>query len=39
MEAVAETIRLIGNRRCTVLISGETGTGKCFSSIHGRKLL
>jgi DNA-binding NtrC family response regulator len=28
MEAVAETIRLIGNRRCTVLISGETGTGK-----------
>ena len=28
MEAVAETIRLVGNRRCTVLISGETGTGK-----------
>ena len=28
MEDVAETIRLVGNRRCTVLISGETGTGK-----------
>jgi transcriptional regulator with GAF, ATPase, and Fis domain len=28
MEAVAETIRLVGKRRCTVLISGETGTGK-----------
>jgi DNA-binding NtrC family response regulator len=28
MEAVSETIRLVGNRRCTVLISGETGTGK-----------
>ncbi len=28
METVAETIRLIGNRRCTVLIGGETGTGK-----------
>jgi DNA-binding NtrC family response regulator len=28
MEAVAETIRLVGPRRCTVLISGETGTGK-----------
>jgi DNA-binding NtrC family response regulator len=28
MEAVAETIRLVGNRRCTVLIGGETGTGK-----------
>ncbi len=25
---VAETIRLVGPRRCTVLISGETGTGK-----------
>src|ERR1035438_4061564 len=28
MEAVVETIRLIGGRRCTVLIGGETGTGK-----------
>jgi len=28
MEEVAETIRLVGPRRCTVLISGETGTGK-----------
>jgi DNA-binding NtrC family response regulator len=28
MERVLETIRLIGPRRCTVLISGETGTGK-----------
>jgi DNA-binding NtrC family response regulator len=28
METVVETIRLIGNRRCTVLIGGETGTGK-----------
>jgi DNA-binding NtrC family response regulator len=28
MQAVAETIRLVGNRRCTVLIGGETGTGK-----------
>jgi DNA-binding NtrC family response regulator len=28
MERVAETIRLIGARRCTVLISGESGTGK-----------
>jgi DNA-binding NtrC family response regulator len=28
MEAVAEKIRLVGPRRCTVLISGETGTGK-----------
>ena len=28
MEAVAETINLVGKRRCTVLISGETGTGK-----------
>ncbi|HVN05719.1 MAG TPA: sigma-54 dependent transcriptional regulator [Bryobacteraceae bacterium] len=28
METVAEAIRLIGPRRCTVLISGETGTGK-----------
>ena len=28
MEAVVETIRLIGPRRCTVLIHGETGTGK-----------
>jgi len=28
MQAVVETIRLIGSRRCTVLISGETGTGK-----------
>jgi transcriptional regulator with GAF, ATPase, and Fis domain len=28
MQAVIETIRLIGGRRCTVLIGGETGTGK-----------
>ena len=28
MKSVAETIRLIGPRRCTVLIAGETGTGK-----------
>jgi DNA-binding NtrC family response regulator len=28
METVVETIRLVGNRRCTVLIGGETGTGK-----------
>jgi len=28
MQAVVETIRLIGGRRCTVLIAGETGTGK-----------
>jgi DNA-binding NtrC family response regulator len=28
MEAVAETIRLVGARRSTVLITGETGTGK-----------
>jgi len=28
METVAETISLVGPRRCTVLISGETGTGK-----------
>jgi DNA-binding NtrC family response regulator len=28
MESVIETIRLIGPRRCTVLIGGETGTGK-----------
>jgi DNA-binding NtrC family response regulator len=28
MERVAETIRLVGPRRCTVLITGETGTGK-----------
>jgi DNA-binding NtrC family response regulator len=28
MLAVIETIRLIGGRRCTVLIGGETGTGK-----------
>jgi DNA-binding NtrC family response regulator len=28
MESVAETVRLVGPRRCTVLISGETGTGK-----------
>ena len=28
METVVEAIRLIGPRRCTVLISGETGTGK-----------
>jgi DNA-binding NtrC family response regulator len=28
METVVEAIRLIGPRRCTVLIAGETGTGK-----------
>ena len=28
LERVAETIRLVGPRRCTVLITGETGTGK-----------
>jgi DNA-binding NtrC family response regulator len=28
MERVVETIRLVGTRRCTVLITGETGTGK-----------
>jgi len=28
MESVVDTIRLIGPRRCTVLIGGETGTGK-----------
>jgi len=28
MESVAETISLVGPRRCTVLITGETGTGK-----------
>lgn len=28
MQEVVETINLIGNRRCTVLITGETGTGK-----------
>ncbi|MBM3810584.1 MAG: sigma-54-dependent Fis family transcriptional regulator [Acidimicrobiia bacterium] len=28
MQHVVETVRLIGNRRCTVLITGETGTGK-----------
>ena len=28
METIVEAIRLIGPRRCTVLISGETGTGK-----------
>ena len=28
MQSVVETIRLIGGRRCTVLITGETGTGK-----------
>jgi DNA-binding NtrC family response regulator len=28
MQAVIETIRLLGGRRCTVLIGGETGTGK-----------
>jgi DNA-binding NtrC family response regulator len=28
MQTVAETIQLIGPRRCTVLITGETGTGK-----------
>ncbi len=28
MQKVAEIIRLVGGRRCTVLITGETGTGK-----------
>ncbi len=28
MQTVVETIQLIGPRRCTVLITGETGTGK-----------
>jgi DNA-binding NtrC family response regulator len=28
IERVANTIRLVGPRRCTVLISGESGTGK-----------
>lgn len=28
MEDVAEVVRLVAKRRCTVLISGETGTGK-----------
>ena len=28
MERVVETIRLVGPRRCTILLTGETGTGK-----------
>ena len=28
MQELAETVRLLGNRKCTVLITGETGTGK-----------
>ncbi|HZY73123.1 MAG TPA: sigma-54 dependent transcriptional regulator, partial [Edaphobacter sp.] len=28
MQKLAETIRLVGPRRCTVLLTGETGTGK-----------
>jgi DNA-binding NtrC family response regulator len=28
MQTVVETIRLIANRRCTILVTGETGTGK-----------
>ncbi len=28
MQQVSEIIRLVGKRRCTVLVSGETGTGK-----------
>jgi DNA-binding NtrC family response regulator len=28
MESVADTISLVGPRKCTVLITGETGTGK-----------
>src|SRR5664279_3787319 len=28
MQRVADTIRLVGPRRCTVLITGESGTGK-----------
>jgi DNA-binding NtrC family response regulator len=27
-EDVVEMVRLVGNRRCTVLVTGETGTGK-----------
>jgi DNA-binding NtrC family response regulator len=28
IESVAEIVRLVGSRRCTVLITGETGSGK-----------
>jgi len=28
MESLVENIRLLGPRKCTVLITGETGTGK-----------
>ena len=28
MQKLAETIRIVGPRRCTVLLTGETGTGK-----------
>ena len=36
MQDVASVIRLVAKRRCTVLISGETGTGKemCARAIH-----
>ena len=36
IQKVAEVIRLVGPRRCTVLITGETGTGKevAARSIH-----
>lgn len=36
MQEVAATIELVASRRCTVLISGETGTGKeiCARAIH-----
>jgi len=37
MQRIVETIRLVAPRRCTVLITGETGTGKemVARAIHG----
>jgi len=37
MQSIVETVRLIGPRRCTVLITGETGTGKemVARALHG----
>jgi len=37
MRHVAQTVRLISRRRCTILITGETGTGKEMAAraIHG----